>query len=315
MESRRIGSLEVSVIGLGCNNFGMRIDETRAGAVVAAALDAGVTFFDTADVYGETKSEEMLGRALGSRRDEAVVATKFGHAVEGQGEGAGPKYVRLALEASLRRLRTDHVDLYQLHRPDPNTPLADTLAVLDELVRAGKVREIGCSNLSAAQLVEAESLVSEGAARFVSVQNRYSVLHRRPEADVLDACVEHGIAFLPFFPLESGLLSGKYRLGQAPPEGTRLSGEPGASNPFSAFLDDAKLAVVEQLALFAQSRGHTVLELAIAWLFAQRAVASVIAGATSPEQVHANAAAASWALDAEELAEVDRIAPARRPAP
>ncbi len=310
MESRRIGSLEVSLVGLGCNNFGMRVDQAGTTAVVEAALDAGITFFDTADMYSAGRSEEFLGLALGRRRDEVVVATKFGMAVEGQGKGAHPDYVRLALEASLRRLGTDRIDLYQLHEPDPDTPIADVLDVLDECVRAGKVREIGCSNFSVAQLAEADAIPADGAARFASVQNRYSVLHREPESGVLGACRARGLAFLPYFPLESGLLSGKYRRGEPAPEGTRLATAPGARNFFARFYDDEKLGVVEELAQLAAASGHTILDLAIAWLAAQQPVASVIAGATSPAQVHANATAASWVLDVDVLSAIDRIAPA-----
>jgi aryl-alcohol dehydrogenase-like predicted oxidoreductase len=306
METRRIGSLEVSVVGLGGNNFGRRLDEAATARVVQAALEAGITFFDTADVYGGTRSEEFLGRALAARRDQVVIATKFGSAIdEGRQGGAKPEYVRRAAEDSLRRLGTDRIDLYQLHWPDPATPIADTLGALNELVQAGKVREIGCSNFSAAQIGAAEAAAPEGAARFVSVQNQYSLLHRDPEADVLPECQRAGLAFIPYFPLASGLLTGKYRRGQPAPAGSRLAGsEPGAG-PFT----ERNLAVMESLRAFAISRGHTLLELAISWLAARPAVASVIAGATSPGQVRANVAAAGWRLSEEELAEVDRIAP------
>src|SRR5215212_2996014 len=222
MNTRRIGSLEVSVVGLGCNNFGRRLDIDATKAVVDAALDAGITFFDTADVYGGTKSEEYLGGALGRRREDIVLATKFGSAVDEQRKGARPEYVRRAAEDSLRRLGTDHIDLYQLHTPDPEVPIGETLGALDELVKAGKVREIGCSNFSAEQLREAEEAAREGAARFVSVQNEYSLLHREPEQDVLPECERREIAFIPYFPLANGLLTGKYRRGQAAPAGSRL---------------------------------------------------------------------------------------------
>src|SRR5215212_6224182 len=214
METRRIGSLEVSVVGVGCNNFGNRLDSEGTAAVVHAALDAGITFFDTADVYSAGKSEEFLGRALGGRRDEVVLATKFGIPMEGQGSGASPAYIRLAVEASLQRLGTDRIDLYQLHRPDPQVPVAETLRAMAELVRAGKVREIGCSNFSVEQLREAEAAAEGRPARFVSIQNRYNMLNRDPERDILPECARAGIAFIPYSPLANGLFSGKFRAGQ-----------------------------------------------------------------------------------------------------
>jgi aryl-alcohol dehydrogenase-like predicted oxidoreductase len=304
VDTRRIGSLEASVVGLGCNNFGWRLDAEQTRAVVHAALDVGITFFDTADVYGGTKSEEFLGRALAGRRDEVVIATKFGSRLDEQRRGARPEYVRQAAEASLRRLGTDRIDLYQLHWPDPDVPIADTLGVLDELVRAGKVREIGCSNFSAEQLREAEAAVRPGVARFVSVQNEYSLLHREPERDVLPESVRLRLAFLPYFPLASGLLTGKYQRGRPAPKGTRIA----AGGWAAELLTEQNLARVEAFNEFAISRGHTVLELAVSWLLAQPPVASVIAGATSPGQVKANTVAAAWRLTQEELAEVDGIA-------
>jgi aryl-alcohol dehydrogenase-like predicted oxidoreductase len=302
MEKRRIGSLQVSVVGLGCNNFGWRIDAAASAAVVDAALEAGINFFDTADVYGAGQSEEFLGRALGRRRSQVILATKFGAKMDEQRDGAKPAYVRQAVEDSLRRLGTDRIDLYQLHRPDAATPIADTLGALDELVRAGKVREIGCSNFSAEQLRAAEAAVRPGAARFVSVQNHYSLLHREPEKDVLPECERLGLAFLPYFPLANGLLTGKYRRGQPAPEGSR-----GRDSWGPKVFTDKNLALVESLTQFAASRGHTILELAISWLAARPVVASVIAGAKSPEQVRANAGAAGWRLSAEELAGVEAI--------
>lgn len=300
METRRIGSLEVTVVGLGCNNFGGRIDEAATGKVVQACLETGINFFDTADVYGGTKSEEFLGRALGNRRDEVVIATKFGIKLneERQG-GASPEYIRQAVEDSLRRLGTDRIDLYQLHVPDSNVPIADTMGALDALVKAGKVREIGCSNFSVEQLQEAEE-AAKGGARFVSVQNEYSLLHREPEKGVLAECVRQGQGFLPYFPLASGLLTGKYHQGQPPPEGSRLANG-------GRFLSEENLQQVEALRAFVEGRGHTLLELAVSWLLTRAAVASVIAGATKPEQVAANVAAAGWQLSEAELAEVDRI--------
>ncbi|HZO88675.1 MAG TPA: aldo/keto reductase [Chthonomonadaceae bacterium] len=302
MQTRRIGSLTVSVIGLGCNNFGGRLDEAGTARVVHAALDAGINFFDTADVYGGTKSEEFLGRALGSRRDEALIATKFGAKIDEARKGASPAYIRQAAEDSLRRLGTDRIDLYQLHTPDPGVPIADTLGALNELVQAGKVREIGCSNFSVEQLREAEK-AAQGGARFVSVQNHYSLLHREPENGVLAECERQGIAFLPYFPLANGLLTGKYRKGQPLPEGTRLTSD----GRFADWLSEANLDRVEALIQFAEARRHTILELAFSWLLTRPTVASVIAGATKPEQVQANVAAADWRLSREDLAEIDRL--------
>ncbi len=304
METRKIGSLTVSAVGLGCNNFGWHVDADATQSVVDAALDAGINFFDTADIYGGTKSEEFLGRALGKRRDEVVVATKFGIRIDdGRPGGAKPAYLKRAVEDSLQRLNTDWIDLYQIHRPDDETPIADTLGALGELVQAGKVREIGCSNFSAAQLREAEDAVRDGRARFVSVQNEYSLLHREPETDVLPECERLGVAFLPYFPLASGLLTGKYRQGRPLPEGARI----GAEGRFSDLLTDKNLATVEALIQFAEARGHTILELAFSWLLAQPAVGSVIAGATRPAQIQANASAAGWRLTESETAAVDAI--------
>ena len=309
MDKRRIGKLEVSVVGLGCNNFGGRLDAARTARVVHAAINAGITFLDTADIYGGTLSEEYLGQALQGRRDKVVLATKFGMKVDDQRQGARPAYVKAALDDSLKRLRTDHIDLYQLHQPDPTVPIADTLGALNDAVRAGKVREIGCSNFSAAQLREAEAAVPAGAARFVSVQNEYSLLKRDPEAEVLPECERLHLAFLPYFPLASGLLSGKYRRGRAAPAGARI--QPGGR--FDDLLSDHKLGRVEALLAFAESHRHSLLELAISWLLSRPQVASVIAGATSPEQVTTNAKAANWRLTPAELTEIDaapRVEPA-----
>jgi aryl-alcohol dehydrogenase-like predicted oxidoreductase len=305
MQTRHIGSVEVSAVGLGCNNFGGRLDEARSRAVIEAALDAGITFFDTADVYGGSRSEEILGRALAGRRSQVVIATKFGNRLDDERQGASPAYVKRALEDSLRRLGTDYVDLYQLHRPDPATPIAETLGALGEVVEQGKAREVGCSNFSVQQLREAEAAVRPGAARFVSVQNEYSLLHREPEEGVLAECVRQQMAFIPYFPLRSGLLSGKYRRGQAPPAGSRVAGMP--SERQRELLSDETFAKVEALERWAQKHGHSLLELAIGWLLAKEPVASVIAGATTPEQVRANAKAAGWVLSDEEVAEVDAI--------
>jgi len=303
MDTRRIGSLEVSIIGLGTNNFGFFMEEDAVPPVVDAALEVGITFFDTADSYLE--SEARLAKALGSRRDEVVIGTKFASPVDGGAGGAAPDYVRTAVERSLAKLGTDRIDLYQLHRPDDTTPIADTLGVLDELVREGKVLEIGCSNFSATQLREAEAAAG-GGARFASVQNQWNLLQRDDEADAVPEAERLDIGYLPYYPLASGMLSGKYTRGQSAPAGTRLVhfGEHGGG-----MLSDRNFDTVDAAAAWAAERGHSVLELALAWLAAQPAVASVIAGATRPEQVRANAAAASWVLTPDEVAEVDALAP------
>jgi aryl-alcohol dehydrogenase-like predicted oxidoreductase len=297
MRTRRLGSsaLEVTVVGLGCNNFGGRIDEQASHAVIDAALDAGVTFFDTADVYGNRGgSEEIIGRALAGRRDRVVLATKFGHDL-GSGETArgGREYIRKAVEASLRRLQTDWIDLYQYHRPDGVTPIAETLGALDELIQEGKVRAIGSSNFTQALVEEAhEVTTTQRMTPFVSEQSEYSWLARGAEDELLPTCERLGIGFIPYFPLASGLLTGKYRRGEPAPEGTRLHGRE---------LDWARLERVERLDAFAAGRGASLLEVAIGGLLAQPAVVSVIAGATKPEQVRANAAAGAWEPSADEL--------------
>jgi aryl-alcohol dehydrogenase-like predicted oxidoreductase len=308
MERRSIGQLSVSVVGLGCNNFGGRLDAARTAAVVHACLDAGIDFFDTADVYGGTLSEEYLGKALEGQRDRVTLATKFAapnSADEGVKRGSAA-WVREALERSLKRLGTDRIDLYQIHFPDPEVPIAETLGALDEAVKAGKVREIGCSNFGSGRLHEAEEASkSGGLARFVSVQNRYSVLTRDPEPKVVPACKELGLGLLPYFPLESGLLTGKYRADAELPEGTRLAAMP--EDQRGRFMADDTLDKVERLRAYAESRGHSLLELAISWLVTNPVVPSVISGATKPEQVHANVAAAGWGMTEEERAEIDAI--------
>lgn len=295
MEYLPLGSsdLRVSRVGLGCNNFGSRIDLARTREVVEAALDAGVTFFDTAEVYGGGGgSERMLGELLEGRRERVVIATKFGWGEE-HGRGSAD-VVRASIEGSLERLRTDYVDLYYLHRPDPETSIGETLEALAGLVRDGKVRAIGCSNVSAEQLAEANRAADElGTPRFVAVQNEYSLLERRDDVGVLPLCREERIAYVPYFPLASGLLTGKYRRGQKAPEGSRLAGRE---------IDDARLARVEALTAFAAERGRTILELAMGALASTPGISSIIAGATSAEQVRANVAAASWRLDADDLA-------------
>jgi aryl-alcohol dehydrogenase-like predicted oxidoreductase len=305
VEKRKIGSLSVTVVGIGCNNFGGRIDERRSEEVVNAALDVGINFFDTADMYANGKSEELLGRFLGRRRPDVVIATKFGQEMEGQGRGARPEYIRKAFDASLRRLKMDYIDLYQQHVPDPEVPIAETLGALSELVKAGKVREIGCSNFSAQHIREARAASASraGSARFVSVQNEYSLLHREPEEEVLAECERQGMAFLPFFPLMSGLLTGKYRKGQPIPQGTRVA----KFERYRKLLTEENLDKVEALTDFAESRGHKLLELAFSWLLAHGVVASVIAGATSAGQVRDNAAAASWQLTPDDLEEIDSL--------
>jgi aryl-alcohol dehydrogenase-like predicted oxidoreductase len=276
--------------------------------VLDTAIDEGINFIDTADVYGATKSEEFIGRILKGRRDEVLLATKFGMAtVAGQMKafGAKPEYARSALEASLKRLDTDYVDLYIVHRFDPETPLADTLAVLAEFVESGKVREIGCSNFTAEQLADAEAAVREGAPRFVNLQNQYSLLQREPEGGVLAECVRQGVGFVPYSPLAGGLLTGKFRQGAPVPEGTRIAAMPEERR--AQTLSDHNLAVVERLNAFAESHGHTLLELAISWLLSRPAVVSVISGATTPAQVTANASAGEWKFTADELNEIDQL--------
>jgi aryl-alcohol dehydrogenase-like predicted oxidoreductase len=307
MELRKVGSLEVSVAGLGCNNFGMRLDADATRRVVDVALDAGVNHFDTADIYGKGHSEEFLGRALGNRRGDAVITTKVGMQVpEGEHGGSEP-YITRHCDESLSRLGTDHIDLYLLHQPDLDTPIAETLSAFAKLVAAGKVLEIGCSNFSGAQLEEAEQAAKDlGVPRFVNAQNDFSLLNRAVEDDVLPACRRLDILLMPYFPLASGMLTGKYRRGEEHPEGSRLA----AWGPMADhFANDEKFDVVERLAEYAEGHGHTLSELALSWLASTPGVGSVIAGATSPEQVRANAAAtAAWALSEAEQAEVDALA-------
>jgi aryl-alcohol dehydrogenase-like predicted oxidoreductase len=286
MRTNRLGSLEVSRVGLGCNNFGRRLDRAGTRAVIDAALDAGVTFFDTANVYGNGDSERFIGDALRGRRDRVVLATKFGHDA-GDGAGGSRAAVRSAVDGSLARLETDYVDLLYYHRPDRVTPLDETVGAMEELKREGKTREIACSNLDADQLAEV-------GRRIVALQNEYSLLERGAERDVLPLCRELGVGFVPYFPLASGLLTGKYRRGQPAPEDTRLHGREEA-------LSDAAFDRVERLEEFARKHGRTLLDVAVAGLASQPGIVSVIAGATKPEQVHANAAAGEWELDGDEL--------------
>ncbi|XTZ18824.1 aldo/keto reductase [Micromonospora echinospora] len=308
MTFRRLGDsgLVVSVVGVGCNNFGRKLDLAGTRAVVDAALDAGINFFDTADIYGQPQagSEEMLGAALRGRRDDVVLATKFGmdmHGMNGPDHGArgARRYIARAVEASLRRLGTDHIDLYQMHEPDPGTPVEETLAALDDLVRAGKVRYLGNSNFSGWQIADADwTARTAGTTRFVSAQNHYSLLERAVETEVVPACERFGLGLLPFFPLADGLLTGKYRRGEQPPAGSRLSGGGRYAQRFAT----ADWDTIEAIAAYADQRGLTMLQVAIGGLAAQPAVTSVIAGATTPEQVRANAEAGAWQPDDDDLA-------------
>lgn len=312
MEYRQLGDsgLTVSVVGLGCNNFGRRVDKDDTRAVVDACFDAGITFFDTADIYfGDYGySEEFLGDALEGRRDDVVIATKFGMDMHGRlgvdwGVRGSRRYIRKAVEASLRRLRTDWIDLYQYHEPDGITPLEETLAALDDLVREGKVRYIGASNFAGWQVMDADwTARTAGTQRFISVQNRYSLLDRRLETEVTPACEQLGVGILPFFPLENGLLTGKYRRGEPAPAGTRLHSVPER-------LRQEAFDAIEGLNALADERGVSLLDVAIGGLAAQPMVGSVIAGATKPEQVAANAKAGLWQPTDEDLAAIDAIVP------
>lgn len=307
---RTIGGLEVSEVGLGCNNFGRRLDLDGTRAVVDAALEAGVNFLDTADIYGAEggQSESLLGEVLGGRRDQVVIATKFGMDMRGaNGTEPGPRgseaYIRQAVEASLRRLRVDTIDLYQYHEPDGVTPIEDTLGALNDLVQAGTVRYVGCSNFTAEQVTEAARVAEKrGYATFVSLQNAYSLVKRGIERDVLPACERHGLAVLPYYPLASGLLTGKYRRGEDAPEGTRLHGR-------GQLADTETWDRLDQLADFAEDRGVEPIDVAIGWLAAQPLVASVIAGATKPEQIRRNVDAGGWRPSDDDGAQLDALFP------
>lgn len=309
MQLRNLGKsgLRVSVIGLGCNNFGGRLNLAATRLVVDKAIDLGITLFDTADIYGNSGgSEEQLGQTLGARRKDIVLATKFGMAMDqGEKKGASRRYIISEVEDSLRRLRTDWIDLYQLHQPDPLTPIEETLRALDDLVHQGKVRYIGCSNLPAWQVVESLWTSREcNLYSFVSCQDEYSLLVRTPERELLPAARKYGLGLLPYFPLASGLLTGKYHHGQPMPQGARLTSSQGLAN---RYINDKNWATVEELRKFCESRGHTLLELAFSWLLAHPEVPSVIAGATKPEQLESNVRAGEWQLTSEELSEVDRL--------
>ena len=302
MQKRKLGSsdLEVSVLGLGCNNFGMKTDLAESRAIIDAAIDHGIDFFDTADMYGETQSESFLGEVLEGRRDAVILATKFGGiaAMTGGSNWGRKDAIVETCEASLKRLRTDTIDLYQIHYPDPETPVDETLRALQDLVQAGKVRAVGCSNFTP-ELLESVS----GELRFASLQNEWSLLERTPEAALVPLCEAQGIGFLPYFPLASGVLTGKYKRGEAFAPGTRLA----SMDYFTHFAKEENLKVVERLEAFALDSGRTLLELALGWLASQPVVASVIAGASRPEQVASNAAAMGWLLTAEERAQVDDL--------
>ncbi|MEW2326382.1 aldo/keto reductase [Micromonospora chersina] len=313
MTYRRLGDsgLVVSVVGIGCNNFGRKLDLDGTRAVVDAALDAGINFFDTADIYGEPQggSEELLGQALKGRRDDVVVATKFGmdmHGLNGPDHGArgARRYIARAVEASLRRLDTDHIDLYQMHEPDLGTPIDETLAALDDLVTAGKVRYLGNSNFAGWQIADADwTASSQGRTRFISAQNHYSLLERSVEAEVIPACERFGLGMLPFFPLANGLLTGKYKRNEAPPAGSRLSG----GGRYAERLAAADWDTIEAIEAYAAERGVSMLQVAIGGLAARPAVTSVIAGATTPEQVRANAEAGTWQPTDEDLDALDAL--------
>jgi aryl-alcohol dehydrogenase-like predicted oxidoreductase len=311
MDIRNLGrsGLRVSTIGLGCNNFGGRIDEAATQAVIHKAFDLGITLFDTADTYGERGgSETVMGRILGADRKRIVLATKFAMPMDDSGEklGGSRRYIMTAIEDSLRRLQTDYIDLYQMHQTDPRTPIEETLRALDDLIRQGKVRYIGCSNFAAWQMTEAAwTAQTAGLSGFVSCQDEYSLIHRKPEAELLPAARHLGLGLLPYFPLASGLLTGKYRRNVNLPAGTRLANTQRLAD---RYLTERNWMIAERLGDFVAGRGRTMLELAFSWLLAQSPVASVIAGATRPEQLEQNVKAGSWTLTAEELAEIDRIA-------
>lgn len=309
-EQRQLGrsGLRVSLVGLGTNNFGGRLDRAGSARVIDAALDAGITLFDTADAYGNRGgSETILGEVLGERRNSIVLATKFGLPQDDAGRlsGASRSYIIHAVEASLRRLKTGWIDLYQLHRPDPATPIDETLRALDDLIRSGKVRYIGASNLAAWQVVQAQHIARElGTARFISSQDEFSLLRRDAGRELVPALAAYDVGLLPYFPLANGVLTGKYRPGAAPPAGSRLAN---SANLAQRYHTEADLATAERLATFARERGHTLLELAFSWLAAQPTVGSIIAGASTAEQVAQNRTAVGWKLTADELTGIDQL--------
>ncbi len=311
MRTGKIGSLRVSKVGLGCNNFGARLDKKQTEAVVLTALEQGITFFDTADIYGNNGlSEEYLGAALRGRRDEVVVGTKFGHKMMNDAQSGGSaRWIALAVEDSLRRLGTDYIDLYQMHTPDPSVPIEETLEALHRLVEQGKVREIGCSNFTGAQIDQAAavSTLSE-TPRFVSAQNHYSLLAREVEREVIPACARNGLSMMPYCPLASGVLTGKYQRGKEPPKGSRMDwirNDPATSD--RGFMSDRSLDIVDRLQEYAADHGRTLIELAISWLAAQPDVSTVIPGASSPKQVITNSKGADWRLTDRDLVEIGTI--------
>lgn len=314
MEFRQVGNsgLQVSVVGLGCNNFGRRLNRPGSQRVVHAAIDCGITFFDTADVYGDGQSEEYLGAAIKGRRENLIIATKFRSPMGDSpyDQGGSRRYILKAVQASLRRLETDYIDLYQMHAPDPKTPIEETLSALGDLVQNGTVRYVGCSNFSGWQIADADWVGrTSQLTQFISAQNHYSLLERGVEREVVPACRQFGLGVIPYFPLASGMLTGKYKRGQEPPEGTRLAGSPSPGR----FMNDSNFDIVERLEAFAATRGLSLLQVAIGGLAAQPEVASVIAGATKPEQIEANVEAATWVPTQEELAEINEMAPTQAP--
>jgi aryl-alcohol dehydrogenase-like predicted oxidoreductase len=309
MRDRQFGTtnLRVSSLGLGCNNFGVRLDPAAARSIVHAALDAGITVFDTADIYGlRGGSESILGEALGARRKDVVLVTKFGLPMddEAQLKGGSARYIATAIEASLKRLKTDWIDLYYLHRPDPTTPIEETLRALDSLIAQGKVRYIGCSNMSASQLVEAQRISqANGLQRFIACQDQYNLLSRQLEAKIIPAIESHRLALMPYFPLASGMLTGKYAFGAPIPAGSRMSYQRYSDR----FLNDENFHIVEKLREFCARRNRSLVELAFGWLLSKPVIGCVIAGASTPEQIQQNVAAIDWRLDAAEMAEVARL--------
>lgn len=311
MRTGAIGSLRVSKVGLGCNNFGSRLDKKQTEAVVLAALEQGITYFDTADIYGRKGlSEEYLGAALRGRRHQAVVGTKFGMEMLSTDQmGGSARWVALAVEDSLRRLGTDYIDLYQMHKPDPSTPIEETLGALHRLVEQGKVREIGCSNFTGAQVDQAAAVSKRsGISRFVSAQNHYSLLARAVERDLVPACARNGLSVMPYCPLANGVLTGKYRRGKEPPKGSRMDwvrNDPNTTD--RGFMSDRNLDIVDRLQEYAADHGRTLIELAISWLAAQPDVSTVIPGASSPHQVLTNSKGADWRMTDRELVEIGTI--------
>lgn len=305
MDKRSIGGtggLQISLVGLGCNAFGRRVGENETHAVMDAAIDAGIDFFDTAETYGDGESERFMGTGLKGKRDRVLLASKFGATIShvpGKPRGS-PENIRVALDQSLSKLQTDRIDLYQLHRPDPDTPVGETMGALEDCVKAGKIRFYGCSYFSGAEMQEAVDEAKRlGLKGFVTAQNAWNLLEREIEADLIPVCETNGIGLLPYYPIAKGLLTGKYRKGSAAPAGSRLAGDP--------YLANADFDLLERLEAYAQDHGQTLLTLAISWLAAQPSISSIISGASRPEQMVANAAAAGWKLTAANLKEIDAL--------